>query len=327
MNEQQYISRAYKKSVLAAGIINIATGAWLIINPHYLTDILELPYIDAPILWNIIGIFIISFGANYMFAARNPIRFWPIIFSGLACKIAFPLLMIVYMLYDRCPNTFFVFILIHDIIWWFPFSRVLQKAYNYHVADVNDCMDDDYFPENELMSFIRMSDDEDLESASFEQPILLVFTRHSGCAFTKDTLLDLSEIKDDITASGVRLVVTLMNSDQEISQYLSKYKLENTTYISDPEMDVYKMFNLGKAKIAQIFSTKAIYESVAILFKKKVCHGFLGEDGMQMPGVFLIHRGKVVNFFIHQTIADRPPYMEIIRSYQNDTNNQEKKYS
>lgn len=316
MNEQQYVSRAYKKSILIAGIISIATGAWLIINPKHFTNFLELPYVDAPIIWNVIGIFIIGFGVNYMFTARNPIRFWPILFSGLACKIAFPMLMLFYMVYDRCPNRLFVFILLHDIIWWIPFSRILQKTYAYHVADVNDCLDDDYFPENELMSFIRLSNDQDLETASFDKPILLVFSRHSGCAFTKDTLLDLSEIKDELSNSGVKLVVTLMNSDQEIPQYLSKYNLKDTTYISDPEMDIYKMFNLRKAKIGQIFSPKAIFESVAILFKKRVCHGLLGEDGMQMPGVFLIHKGKVVSSFIHQTIADRPPYMDIIRSYQ-----------
>lgn len=316
MNEQQYISRAYKKSILAAGIVSIASGLWLIINPHHFMDSLELPYLDAPILWNVIGIFIIGFGVNYMFAARNPIRLWPIIFSGLACKIAFPMLMLFYMVYDRCPNTLFLFILIHDIIWWIPFSRILQKTYEFYVADVNECLENDCYPEKELMSFIRLSNSQDLEEYSYKQPVLLVFTRHSGCAFTKDTLLDLSNIKEEITNNGFQLVVALMNSDLEISQYLEKYNLKETPYISDPEMDVYKMFNLKKAKIRQIFSAKSIYQSFALIFKKRVCHGFLGEDGMQMPGVFLIDKGEVVDAYIHETIADKAPYMEMIKAYR-----------
>ena len=31
-------------------------------------------------------------------------------------------------------------------------------------------------------------------------------------------------------------------------------------------------------------------------------------DGTQMPGVFLIHRGRVLHRFIHANAADRPDY-------------------
>jgi hypothetical protein len=36
--------------------------------------------------------------------------------------------------------------------------------------------------------------------------------------------------------------------------------------------------------------------------------GALEGDGTQMPGVFLIHQGRVVRRFIHANAADRPDY-------------------
>ncbi len=39
--------------------------------------------------------------------------------------------------------------------------------------------------------------------------------------------------------------------------------------------------------------------------------GALDGDGTQMPGVFLLHHGRVVRSFIHADVADRPDYVNL----------------
>jgi hypothetical protein len=34
-------------------------------------------------------------------------------------------------------------------------------------------------------------------------------------------------------------------------------------------------------------------------------------DGTQMPGVFLIHQGRVVRRFVHGNAAERPDYVKL----------------
>jgi hypothetical protein len=39
--------------------------------------------------------------------------------------------------------------------------------------------------------------------------------------------------------------------------------------------------------------------------------GMLVGDGFQMPGVFLLFHGEVINAYIHQNASDRPDYLKI----------------
>jgi hypothetical protein len=40
----------------------------------------------------------------------------------------------------------------------------------------------------------------------------------------------------------------------------------------------------------------------------------LAGDGLQMPGVFLLHRGKVLREFRHESAADRPDYVTLTQA-------------
>jgi hypothetical protein len=36
-------------------------------------------------------------------------------------------------------------------------------------------------------------------------------------------------------------------------------------------------------------------------------------DGFQMPGIFMIHNGRIADSYIHKTASDRPDYDNIIK--------------
>jgi hypothetical protein len=36
-------------------------------------------------------------------------------------------------------------------------------------------------------------------------------------------------------------------------------------------------------------------------------------DGFQMPGIFMIHNGRIADSYIHKTASDKPDYEDIIK--------------
>ena len=42
--------------------------------------------------------------------------------------------------------------------------------------------------------------------------------------------------------------------------------------------------------------------------------GMLAGDGLQMPGVFVLHHGQVLREFRHESAADRPDYLELAQA-------------
>ena len=102
-----------------------------------------------------------------------------------------------------------------------------------------------------------------------------------------------------------------MGSEAQGNEFFSRYGLEDVALISDPNADVYKSFGLGRGSISEIFNWKVWKRGYDSAIKAGHGLGMLVGDGFQMPGVFLIHKGKILREFRHETPADRPDYVEM----------------
>lgn len=149
-----------------------------------------------------------------------------------------------------------------------------------------------------------------------QQPVLLVFLRHFGCSFCREAISDISKRKKRLEEVGIKVVmVHLSDSSKTAEQFFKKYKLAPVTYIDDPDKKYYAAFGLGRGTPQQLFGLMNWIRG----FQAGVVegHGFAyqGEemgDGFQMPGVFVLHKGAIINSFIHQHAWDRPDYDEIV---------------
>ncbi len=141
---------------------------------------------------------------------------------------------------------------------------------------------------------------------------LLVFLRHNGCTFCRETLQDLSKIQNDLKMHGVEIVLVHMTTDDSARKLFGKYGLENVSRISDPQKNLYNHFKLKKGSLGQLLGPKVWLRGISALFKGHFV-GKLEGDGFQMPGVFLIKDREIVNSFIHKTAADKPNYLELAR--------------
>lgn len=148
-------------------------------------------------------------------------------------------------------------------------------------------------------------------SLSYEQPIMLVFLRHFGCTFCREALADISNRKSEIEAMGVKLIFVHMAGDDIAERYFQRYELEGAVHVSDPDCQFYAAFGLVKGNFTQLFGLKSWIRG----FQAGVLDGHgigaqLG-DGFQMPGIFIIQSGKIIESFIHKLASDRPDYLKL----------------
>ena len=150
-----------------------------------------------------------------------------------------------------------------------------------------------------------------LADLSIASPILLVFLRHAGCTFCRETLLDISESRSILEQARTRIILVHMGDSQALNLLLVKYGLGHLDLICDPDQQLYKAFGLKRGTFAQLFGLKVFARGV--LGGAVLRHG-LGaavNDAAQMPGVFLIENNTLIRRFRHRSAADRPDYVAL----------------
>ncbi|MEZ4918411.1 MAG: peroxiredoxin-like family protein [Saprospiraceae bacterium] len=157
---------------------------------------------------------------------------------------------------------------------------------------------------------------ESLAAISNEQPVLLIFLRHFGCSFCREAISDLSKLKAKMESKGIRMVfVHMAPKSQTAEKYFKRYKMHPVDHISDPEKQYYRAFGLLRCSPAKLIG----FMNWVRGFQAAVLegHGATPEneeigDGFQMPGVFVLYKGSILNSFVHRFPYDRPDYEEIL---------------
>lgn len=155
--------------------------------------------------------------------------------------------------------------------------------------------------------------DNDLDVLSRSNPVILVFLRHFGCIFCKEAINDLAEKKLEMAYRKIKLVFVHMADVVLADNFFSDFGLENAEHISDPECIIYKQFGLAKGKFTQLFGLKTWVRGFQ-LSKSSSHHMSVKQigDSFQMPGIFVLFKGKIVDSYIHKTAADKPNYDKFI---------------
>lgn len=165
----------------------------------------------------------------------------------------------------------------------------------------------------ELLKSVNTSNGHDLLELSHSGPVLLTFLRHFGCVFCREALHDLSARKTVLEESNITLVLVHMSESELAEQYFDEYELPGVNHISDPECKLYARFGLSKGGFSELLGFKNMIRGFEVTLKGKAKPAlrFIG-DGFQMPGIFMLKDGNVVDRFIHLSAADRPDYDTMI---------------
>ncbi len=108
----------------------------------------------------------------------------------------------------------------------------------------------------------------------------------------------------------MRIVFVHMDDEKRSAGFFERYDLGDIDRIADPSGALYRAFDLGKAGLKELLGFSVWGRGLKAIFTGNT-PGVPRGDTLQMPGVFLIHQGRILREFVHKTIADRPDFQTL----------------
>jgi len=297
--------------LVMAAVYNLLWGGLVVLAPNLFFTLGGLEPPAYPAIWQCVGMIVGVYGVGDAIAARDPARHWPIVLVGLLGKVFGPIGFVYASLITRqLPVEFGLVIIPNDLIWWIPFAAIL-----YHAARVNQAHPDAiYEPSLTPEAAMERAHDQyglSIAERSASEPVMIVFLRHLGCTFCRETLRDLERQQHAITKQGCELVIVHMSEEDDARPTLLRYGLEQVPRISDPRQCLYRAFDLRRGSAGELFGPRVWWRGLVATLKGNTV-GMLKGDGFQMPGVFIVDHGRIVHATRHKSAAERPEYARIV---------------
>jgi hypothetical protein len=287
--------------LLLAGVYHVILALWVNFWPFHLFDFLSLSHPNHPALWRVLGMLSGFLGIALIVAAKDPIRHWGVSVLGLVKSIMTIFFVATAIVRGELPTTALVILVIDDLIWLPFFCLILWYALRAH-AGIPPSRKEPYSID-EASAVYKVSDGRSLAEASAEAPLVLVFLRHFGCTFTRQILRGLQDLEQQAKENKASLIIVHMLQSGEEINYLGQHS--DVPRIADPRCELYRAFGLGKGGFYELFGPHVWWRGMIAIFKG--CGiGHLAGDGLQMPGAFLYHQGKVIASQPAHTAADLP---------------------
>ncbi len=154
----------------------------------------------------------------------------------------------------------------------------------------------------------RTNTGESLEELTQAVPTLILFLRHSGCPFCRQTLADLSVNRRAIEESGCRIVLVHLDDEVSAASLTRAYHLEDLPRISDPEGRLYDTFGLRSAGAWQVMGPSVWWPGFKATLLEGHWPGVPRGDIFRLPGAFLVYRGVVLKAFRPENSAERTDF-------------------
>lgn len=296
-----------KYTLLAAGAYNLVWGSLVIAFPLALFQWLNIPLPVYPELWQCIGMIVGVYGVGYVIAAFDPDRHWPIVLVGFLGKLLGPIGFVHAAMQGHFPWAMGWVNVTNDLIWLVPFALILKGAHDAALGQKR-------VTSREIIRMAlraRTQDGMSLEELTKQWPTLIVFLRHTGCTFCRETLADVAKQRDVLQRQGVRIVFVHMGSEEDSRPIFNRYGLGDISRVSDANQSVYRAFGLNRGGLGSLFGPKVWWRGFQAGILDRHGIGRLAGDGFQMPGVFLLFHGEVIRSYRHQSAADRPDYLQL----------------
>ena len=293
----------------AAAIYNLLWGAWVVLFPNHWFDLTGIPHPNYPGIWQCVGMIVGVYGLGYWWASRDFATHWPVIAVGFLGKIFGPIGFLQSVLLGALPWSWGWMILTNDLIWWLPFGSMLYLAFKQHsdpqrqaaAAGKQAAEEWSLFEANTLA---RTAQGQTIGQLSAKKDVLLVFLRHAGCTFCRETLDELRKSRQTWEQRGLQPVVVHMGSNEQGIKMMDQYQLEDCPVISDPDCRIFRSYQLPRGTWRQLFGLRIWIEGFKAAILKGYGFGKLVGDGFQMSGAFLVRDGLIVAAYPSKDAAD-----------------------
>ena len=137
---------------------------------------------------------------------------------------------------------------------------------------------------------------------------LMVFLRHFGCMFCRETLADMREaVQSD---SGFPRPIFFYQGTVAEGRALLRRDWPDVQAIADPEGAFYKAFGVERGNLVQMLGP-AVWSARTRARDKGHRNGERGSDIWRMPGVMLVQDGQVVWAQEFRHAGEQPDYAQI----------------
>ena len=145
---------------------------------------------------------------------------------------------------------------------------------------------------------------------SKQSPVMLVFLRHFGCNFCRETLDRIAGIKEEVGKNNTNLILVHQSSRDYADRMLELYDLTNIEHISDVNCLFYKSFGLDNHGYLELLKPKVIMGVIRSILKGHFPGSPKGNP-TQMPGIFVLKNEEVIASFEYKNIAEIPPLLKL----------------
>ena len=300
-----------------AAVYNVVWGAWIVLFPNHLFELTGIDHPNYPEIWQCVGMIVGVYGIGYWIAANDFVRHWPIVLVGFIGKILGPIGFLQSVYAGQLPWSWGITILTNDVVWWLPFAAMLYLAAKYHGA-----------PSYDPSLIFNSSIQAELQSRTVEQvsretivsngmnlwelglnnKLLMVFVRHSGCTFCRETLIELKGKLPGLQEQMITPVVVHMGTADDGLKMLERAGLQGTYHISNPNADLYRAFDLKRGRLSQLLGPRVWWRGFQSAILKGNGTGSIVGDGFQLGGAFLVENGRITKSLPAKDAADKIPF-------------------
>ena len=143
------------------------------------------------------------------------------------------------------------------------------------------------------------------------RPTLVVFLRHSGCPFCKEALADVSSQRERIERGGAGVVLVYQWDAGGADELFEQAGLDDLPRIADPNRELYDAFGVARGSAWQIGGPVVWWRVLTAGLRGHTIGKEMLGDVMQMPGCFLVHKGKLLKRYRYRSQASRPDYCAV----------------
>lgn len=294
MKSQIIESSMPEKLLKLIALANFAFGLALLLFPEKSAMVLSLASPVSFLFIQCLGILSLSFGLGYLVAATDTAQHWALVLVGTFFRIFLFLLLLKALYFNEIGLRGFLLISAYLIIGIIAFIYILVDAY--YVNTREESAPKQF---HDLLSYVRTNTGESLAELSEKENVLLVFIRHFGCTFCRETVSEIAKLDANIKGKNLTPVFVHMSDPAFADEFFTRYYNHPVMHISDPARVIFRSLGLKRGTLMQLFGPKVVLRGFWAGFLKGHGLGAFEGDYLQLGGYFVLSKGQIV--FEHKT--------------------------
>ena len=149
-----------------------------------------------------------------------------------------------------------------------------------------------------------------LGQLSDERPTLVVFVRHSGCAFCRETLHALATHRGEI-GERFHLAIVWMGDPMVARLLAERYGIDDIHRFVDASFRLHDAFEVPRGSFYQVIGPPVWWKGFLAALVRGHGLGKISGDVFRMPAAFVVDQRVVVSAFHAQFSSDSPDFAAI----------------